>query len=369
MAQPPRTEQDRRAGLDLLRILSMVMIIGLHMLGQGGILDASAPGSAAWYVSRGLQCLFYCAVDCYGLLSGYVGSGRRGPGPRLLLLWLTVVLYSLLFALYFHWRSPQLVGKEAFLNAVFPVLTRQYWYFTAYFGLALTIPMMEEGLGRLGGRRAVRCFLALLVFFCLLPTLLHSDAFHLRGGYAMLWLVLLYLMGAALREGGLFRRLGIVPLLLIGVICLSLTFATVLCPMTIPGLSSFTLLSYTSPTVTVDAACLLLLFGRIRGKGGRAAHAVTALSRTSFGVYILHTNPLLWWLSFPQGCLAHWAARPAWVLALAVPLAAVGVYLACAAADGLRILAFRALRLRERFERTFARLFPEKDRPLPAAKD
>ena len=361
MDSSARTRQERSVGLDLLRILSMVMIIGLHLLGQGGILDAAAPGSAARYAACGLQCLFYCAVDCYGLVSGYVGSGRRGNGPRLLLLWLTVVLYSLLFALYFRWRSPHLVGKEAFINAVFPVLTRQYWYFTAYFGLALVIPMMESGLARLGSVPAVRGFLALLVFFCLLPTLLHSDAFHLRGGYAMLWLVLLYLMGAALRKGGLFQRLGAVPLLLLCLVSLALTYATVLRPVTVPGLSTFTLLSYTSPTVALIAACLVLLFSRIPMNGGGCGRAVTALSRASFGVYILHTNPLLWWLAFPQGTLAGWAAWPVWALVPAVPLAAAGVYLACCAVDGLRALVFRALRLREAAQRLFARLFPEKD--------
>ena len=352
------TGRERIVGLDLLRVLSMVMIIGLHMLGQGGILEAAAPGSAAWYALRAMQCLFYCAVDCCGLLSGYVGSNRRENGPRLLLLWLTAVFYSLLFTLWFRWRSPLLVGREAFLRAVFPVLTLQYWYFTAYFGLGLIVPFLTGGLERLGSRSAVRGVLALLVFFCLLPALLHSDAFHLRGGYTFLWLLLLYLMGAALRKGGLFQRLGVIPAAMTCAACLALTFTTVLRPVTVPGLSTITLLSYTSPTVTVFAACLVLLFGRIRGKAGRAASAVTALSRASFGVYILHTNPLLWWLVFYPGCLARWAAWPAWVLALAVPLAAAGAYLACAAADGLRGLVFRALRLRERAEGLFARLFP-----------
>ena len=347
--------QTHIAGLDLLRILSMVMIIGLHMLGQGGIVDAAPPGSPTWYASQGLQCLFYCSVNCYGLLSGYVGGKRSGSGSRLLLLWLTVEVYSVLFWVFFRWRSPELVGRQAFINAVFPLLMRQYWYFTGYFGLALIIPLISEGLERLDERSAARRFFILLLFFCLLPTAFHSDAFHMRGGYTTLWLLLLYLMGAALRRGRWFQRLGVLPLVLTGVICLGITYVTILWPLTIPFVSTFDFLSYSSPTVTLLAACLVLLFARIRGKGGRGQAVLKELSRTSFGVYIIHTNPLLWWLSFPVGFLQHWASWPVWKLVLTVPAVAAAVYLVCAAVDYLRMLAFRALRLQQAAERLFSR--------------
>lgn len=350
--------QARILGLDVLRILSMVMIVGLHLLGQGGILEAAELGSGAWYASRCLQCLFYCAVDCYGLLSGYVGTCRGRNGPRLLILWLTVVLYSCLFVLFFRWRSPELVGKDAFIHALFPVLTRQYWYFTAYFGMSLLLSRMEGASAVLTGGRGVRSFAALTVFFCLLPTLLHSDPFHMRGGYSLIWLTVLYLMGAALRRDRFFQRLGSGILVLSGLICLILTYASILKPMTFPYFGDFTLLNYTSPTITVFAGCLVLLLGRIRGKRGKGACIVTGLARSSFSVYILHTNPLLWWLAFRPGCLQQWAVWPAWKLVLAVPAASAAVYLVCALADRFRILAFRALRMRELAEGLFDRIFP-----------
>ncbi len=350
MDQLTRDRQTHVVGLDYLRILSMVMIIGLHMLGQGGILEAADPGSPIWFASRVLQCLFYCAVNCYGLISGYVGSSRNGASSRLLLLWLTVVLYSLLYWLLFRWRSPGLVGSEALIQAVFPVLTRQYWYFTGYFGLALILPLIRGGLESIDRRSAVRRFFVLLLFFSALPTVLHSDAFHMRGGYSTIWLLLLYLMGAVLRKGQLFHRLNAFVLIPVGIVCLSLTFVSVLKPAAVPILHNIQLLAYTSPTMTIAAVCLLLLFARIRGKNHPVA---TELSRTSFGVYILHTNPLLWWLAFRPGFLQHWASWPAWRLLLFLPISAAGVYLLCSLVDYLRILAFRKLRLRETAECVF----------------
>lgn len=329
----------RLFGLDLLRLLSMLMVIVLHILGQGGILEAAEPGSTVWYAAWGLECLCYCAVDCYGLLSGYLGGGRR-PWGKLVRLWLTVVLYSFLYYCFFRLRSPELVDSQALRRVFLPVTTRQYWYFTAYFGLALLMPVLDGGLERLESRRAGELALLILLLFCALPAVLQADPFQLRGGYCLLWLLLLYLLGGLLRRSGFFGRLRPLPLIAGACLSLALTYYTHLHPVTVPGFGAFTLLSYTSPTVLLFALCLLLLFRRLR-LGGRAAGLVTALSRTSFGVYILHTNPLLWKLLYVPGCLGAWAALPAKRLLFQVPACALWVYLLCSLPEALRMALFR----------------------------
>lgn len=358
---------ERNVGLDLLRLLAMVMVVILHILGQGGILDAALPGSLTWYTAWGLECLCYCAVDCYGLLSGYLGGGRKRPFSALVLLWLEVVLYSLLYYVLFRLWMPESVGKQELFNAVFPVLRRQYWYFTGYFGLTLLMPLLNAGLERIESRQATAMTFLLLLFFCAFPTVLASDAFRMHGGYTLLWLALLYLMGALIRRSAFFQSLGVFPLILISVFCNALTFATVLRPVTIPGLSSFTLLNYVSPTVTVFAVCLLLLFSRLPIRGSAAARLIARLSKPSFGVYILHTNPLLWLLVYRPGSLGSWASRPAWALAFLVPACAVGVYLALSLPDILRALLFRKLHLREGLEYLEQRIFDGGDRREKAA--
>ncbi len=350
MGEALRRSPARIPGLDLLRVISMVMVIVLHILGQGGILDAAEAGSPVWYAAWGLECLCYCAVDCYGLLSGYLGAGRRRSFARLGLLWLEVVLYSLLFYLFFRLRSPELVEKQHLIRALLPVLTRQYWYFTGYFGLMLLLPLLPAAAEPKDSPQATGRVLILLLFFCALPTLLNTDAFHLRGGYSTLWLLLLYLMGTALRGSRFFHRLGTLPLLLVFLLCFCLSFYTRHHPVTIPYVSTFTLLNYISPTVTVSAICLLLLFRRLRVREGPGRKLLSGLSQTSFGVYILHTNPLLWyWIFFP-GCLGGWAGLSAPALAALVPLCGAGTYLLCSLPVCARLLLFRRLRLRERLE-------------------
>lgn len=346
--------EDRILGPDLLRLGAMLMVIVLHILGQGGILDAAPPGSGTWYAAWGLECLCYCAVDCCGLLSGFLSGGHRQHFSRLALLWLETVFWSLVYFALFRLLSPEAVGRQALVNALFPVVRRQYWYFTGYFGLSLLRPVLDAGLDRVGSRRATALFFLLFAVYCVLPGLMYSDAFRLHGGYTVLWLVILYLLGALLRRSGFLRGLGLFPLLMTAAFCLALTFVTVLRPVSLPDFGTFTLLNYVSPTVLLFAACLLLLSVRARPRAG--SRLLSGLSGASFGVYILHTNPLLWQLAFRSGSLRSWAGLSAVALAVRVLVCAAGSYLLFAALSSLPALLFRLLGLPARLERLEARV-------------
>ena len=67
----------RNYGIDILRIVSMIFICMLHILGQGGILLKTEPQSVNYFSSWFLEIFAYCSVDCYALISGYVGVFGR----------------------------------------------------------------------------------------------------------------------------------------------------------------------------------------------------------------------------------------------------------------------------------------------------
>jgi surface polysaccharide O-acyltransferase-like enzyme len=69
----PRNKKIRRANLELLRCLAMMMVIVLHFLGKGELLgdltdsDLSLTGAVAWF----LEALCIVAVNVYMLISGF----------------------------------------------------------------------------------------------------------------------------------------------------------------------------------------------------------------------------------------------------------------------------------------------------------
>ena len=82
--------EQRNRGIDLLRMTAMWMVVILHILNKGGVLAAAAPLSAGQGTARLLETAAYCAVNCYGLISGYVGVQRRFRYSGALALWLAV---------------------------------------------------------------------------------------------------------------------------------------------------------------------------------------------------------------------------------------------------------------------------------------
>ena len=136
-------EKSRNYGIDLLRILCMYMVVILHILGQGGILEASPKGSVNWAIAWLMRIGVYCAVNCYGLISGYVGIDAKYKYSNWIVLWLRVLFYTIVITISFAFMVPDSVGKGEMMNAIFPVMKNYYWYFTAYFGLFLFIPILK----------------------------------------------------------------------------------------------------------------------------------------------------------------------------------------------------------------------------------
>lgn len=128
-------KRERNWGIDAMRILSMFMIVVSHVLYHGGILENVTVSSPQYYSAWFFQVFTYCAVNCYALISGFVGIHSKIRYSKLVKLWLQIVFYTLSITGMFTFLFPELISKISLVNAVFPVMRHQYWYMSAYFGM------------------------------------------------------------------------------------------------------------------------------------------------------------------------------------------------------------------------------------------
>lgn len=63
--------KQRSSNFELLRIVSMVMVVIMHVLRHGGVLQALTVGSLKYWVLWGMESLSFVGVNCYLLLTGY----------------------------------------------------------------------------------------------------------------------------------------------------------------------------------------------------------------------------------------------------------------------------------------------------------
>ena len=98
----------------------MFLVPILHILGNGGVL-ANTPWMSSQYLAGWLlETVALCAVDCFALISGYVGSTAKFRWSRVGNLWLGIVFYTLLLTALFAVWMPEVVSKRTWFGAIFP---------------------------------------------------------------------------------------------------------------------------------------------------------------------------------------------------------------------------------------------------------
>lgn len=123
----------------------MFLVPILHILGNGGVL-ANTPWMSSQYLAGWLlETVALCAVDCFALISGYVGSTAKFRWSRVGNLWLGIVFYTLLLTALFAVWMPEVVSKRTWFGAIFPITSNQYWFMTAYVGMFFLHPPDEFG--------------------------------------------------------------------------------------------------------------------------------------------------------------------------------------------------------------------------------
>ena len=329
--------KERDLGIEALRILAMFMICTLHVLLQGGVLAAAPLGSAQYRVSWFLESVAYCGVNCYALISGYVGVKARFKWSRLALVWLQVLFYELLLSLYFQIVIPSVMAPSLWLNAVTPIISGEYWYITAYAGMFLFIPVMNIALEKLSRRQVRQCLAAGLILFVFLQVLKQSLDLGLLSGYSTIWLCFLYLLGGYIRLYAAplsAKKIWLLPLF---AVCALLTWVSKLWGR---GL----LLNYTSPTVLAAAVALLLYFTNTDIKGNAARWLISFVSPTTLAVYLIQTNRLVFGI-YMKDRFVGLTAYNAGTMLVYVILSALLIFTACSLIDRVRIWLFSLLRL------------------------
>ena len=188
-------KHEKNYGIEWLRILSMYMVAVLHTLGQGGILGSFKQGDLSFSIAWFLETAAFGAVDCFALISGYVGYHSHFRYKKGLRLWFQTFFYTLGITIVFAIFMPEAVTNDQWIAAFFPIMKKQYWYMTAYAGLFILIPILNRAIVNLSGRELLKICIAIFLVFSLIPTLLNETVFGLGGGYSAIWLLLLYICG------------------------------------------------------------------------------------------------------------------------------------------------------------------------------
>ncbi|MCC8149409.1 acyltransferase [Akkermansia sp.] len=343
----------RNHGIDLLRIISMYMVLILHIMGCGGVFEKIEWLSWNYFISWGLSSLSFCAVNCYAMISGYICYSQKFDYARIIRLWMQVIFYTVGITVLFAWIMPQGVGFKKWILAFFPITLNQYWYVSSYFALFFCMPFLNFIVNRLDRRLFIKLLVTMVVLFSLIPTFtLGKDGFGVSHGYSPLWLGVLYLLGAGIRKYQWFSGISSLRHFLLFVGCAM----SVLISKVVIEISTFYLfgaperggifLEYNSPLIVAAALFLFMACLKRTYESRKLIACITFFAPLSFGVYLIHCQYFIWHYGL-RGRFASYAELAPWLMLAAILLTGGGIYLAASLVDFIRLKMFQVCRIHE----------------------
>lgn len=344
--------------IDLLRIISMLMVLILHICLQGGVLYNLSVGSTEYFLAWLIESFCYCAVNCYAIITGYVmyNPEKKFNYSRIIPLWLQVFFYCLCISLLFGHFSRESFTMP-FFNYLTPVLSNIYWYFTSYFGMFFFIPFINILVDKLDKKQFTLLAATMFVLFSFVPFTFTNkvDPFLTGNGYSTLWLTLLYFAGAYIRRFGddfnirkskwtvIYAASSIIPC----VISFALDVVSVKTLDNVPqaNLGGYTY-NYTSPFTVVAAVALFMLFKDMKIENKLFSNAIKLAAPASFGVYLIHVHPLVFDNIVKDRFEFIAKLHPAAVLPAIIGTALL-LFIVLSGIDYVRILLFRLFRIKE----------------------
>lgn len=300
--QIPKNRPVRNYGIDLLRCFAMMMIVMLHTLSRSGLLTETEVSSFKYEIVWFIEIFCYSAVNCFIIISGYVSLHTKFRLSRIILLWLQVVFYNVLLTVIVQAINGSWDATEI-LRSFLPVSTDAYWFFTQYFVLCFFMPLINKLVLKQSIKQNGFFLAIMLIFFSVLPMLyalpvdilgeFNEKLFFTERGYSVLWMTVMYALGAVIRkyidEGGLEKVKTYVYAILVIVSDVIIWIIHYICTGRENPVSPYFVVSYTSPFVVIAAVGLVMLFSKLRF-GAKISKGIEFFSAGAFAVYLVHSQ-------------------------------------------------------------------------------
>lgn len=345
-----KTRSKRETGFEILRILAMFFIMIVHLLNAGGMLVNANRYTIPWHTL--LYSFFIPSVNVFVLVSAYFMVTSKIKFKKLLNLWCQVVFYCVTTYLIYSLLIYDNFSVEELISCFFPIISKQYWFFTTYFILMLLSPFLNKILNNASKKELYMLSALLFILSYLYMKQPLGTVFNLNAGYSVWWFICLYIIAGTLRlYPPNIKKSYILYIYLISTI--SLWMFSILPINNYWYNLIYNSLDYTSPLVTIASVSLLLLFKDIKIKNLYIHNILCYIATLTFGIYLIEGSYLhnFWhWNFFKIQNYYSSQLSPLWIL-----IVALETFIFCALIEIIRkttVMLFIKIRLHYKENRT-----------------
>lgn len=292
----------RKSNFELLRIISMFLIVVSHVTWEGNF---SFSDKSRIFGNASIQSLWMfgqIGVISFTLISAYFLSKKKNINKKSILKitnitwfwsWITLVVFCLFFSKY--------VNLSSIIKSIFPIFFGTYWYITAYLVLYIISPYLNIVIEKLEKREFQFFLLIILVSLSVIPTISRVSALNSPSNGATIFsLIIVYFIGGYIRKYSddfslknvkLYLWVLIFCIIAIFILQIGLNIAYKAGIFDITIRDKYGVFMRTNSPLEIGAGtALFLIFKNIKLNYSKIINYV---ANSMLSVYIIHTNPLI----------------------------------------------------------------------------
>lgn len=329
--------KQRQTKFELLRIISMLLIVLYHFSDWGGILNIQNPVSNQLFGAF-LQMYGQLGVNLFILISGYFLITSEFKIKKLLKLILEVWFYSVGIAMVcwmFHIGN---ISSNDIIKSFFPIVYSIYWFPTAYVGLYFIFPFINKVLKNMTRQKHKYLLIGIGILLSVIPTfLIGANPFQNN----LIWFIYIYMIAAYIRKYEVIRLQNNKKniLIIISLILAIFFLSVIICNIGLESKIAQALIKKLNAMNALPQLALsIYVFAFFKNIKIENHKIINLLAKSTFAVYLIHMNPILVNdLFYKIIKIQNFYQSNLMVLIGYVILTSIIIYLVCTLIDILRI--------------------------------
>ena len=295
--------KERESNFELMRVISMFMIVFWHVLVHGKVLaHTTGVTNLLCYL---LMCIFLVHVNSFILACGYFQSEHQFSLKKFLNLFCLQWFYRVVLVTILSLFNLIPISKVEFINELLPLDVADYWFINCYLALYLLSPYLNKLIASLSNKEYKKMLLLCFGLFSIIPYITNGRTISNNGStiiqFCFLYLIGAYLKKYPIKDNYYFKRFTQEKrqlIFLFGFIgCFTLNFIMMLFAGQLDTYSNSFIkviasyirdsqFNYSTPLVIIQSVCYFLYFETLKIKNKK----INMLASVTLGVYLIHDN-------------------------------------------------------------------------------
>lgn len=187
----------RQSNFELMRIISMILIIMWHLIFHGGLLETNP--TKINIILELFILIGAVHVNSFILVTGYFQESKKINYKKVLSLIATSWFYRVFFLVIALLIGTFTISKLEIFNELLPIDMRDYWFINLYLVLYIISPYLNIIVSKINQQDFKRILIGGFIIFSIIPFITNNKTIA-NDGYTITNFCYLYLIGAYLKK-------------------------------------------------------------------------------------------------------------------------------------------------------------------------